>query len=158
MKSNLSPGEQMPRRALRLSAVLMLSLGALLLLVGLRSLGVGFIIGALLSLFSLWTLAVCIPALIRPGAGFLQKLAFGLLLWVKLPIFILFLLLSSRLGTASVLGTVLGIALGPSAIAWLTVWDEVNPSRSRTRFKPLESVSPSNAQASVSPQTVAERG
>ena len=157
LKSNLS--EKMPQRALKWSLLTSLLFGTLLAMTGQVRLSLGFGIGAVLSLFSLWSLSVGIPVLICQGAGTLQRVAFGLLLWTKLPVFILLLYVASQLGETALMGAIAGIALCPMMIAFLTMLELVLPlllSR-RTRFVTLETPVKTPATA-VTTQAIPKRG
>ncbi len=72
--------------------------------------------GALLSLFSLFTLTILVPMLFRPGAHPSVKALLCITLFMKLPIYMFALYMMTRLAAAGAAASVVGIALAPMVI------------------------------------------
>jgi len=88
-----------------------------LFLSGHRNEAVGFAIGAVLSLFSLYSLGVCVPALFRPGANGSASALLQLLLVMKLPIYAVGLYMATRMGSAAAFAAFAGCALVPAIVS-----------------------------------------
>jgi hypothetical protein len=76
----------------------------------------GFIIGALLSLFSLYSLGVCVPALFHPGATRRASALLQVVLLMKLPLYGIGLYIASRMGSAAAFAAFAGCTLVPVII------------------------------------------
>ena len=90
------------------------------------AMGWGFLIGGLLSVFSLWTLTVVVPMFFQPGASRFAKAILLLTLCMKLPVFALALYVGTHLHTVAPIGMMLGIALTPMVITARTIADMQN--------------------------------
>ena len=76
----------------------------------------GFVIGAILSLFSLITLTIAVPFLTWPGAPRHMSALIIITLFMKMPIFCVGLYLATRLPGVSAFACCLGIGLAPAVI------------------------------------------
>jgi hypothetical protein len=74
-------------------------------------------IGALLSLFSLFSLGVCVPALFHKGATRMASAMLQVLLLMKLPIYAIGLYVASRMGSAAAFAAFAGCTLVPTIIS-----------------------------------------
>lgn len=90
----------------------------------------GFVIGSGLSLFSLYSLKVCVPALFRPASRRYATALMQAALLLKLPLYGVGLYLATRLGTEASFAAFAGCALVPLVISLEAVgkaiW-EANP-------------------------------
>ena len=77
----------------------------------------GFVIGAVLSLFSLVTLTIAVPFLTWPGAPRHMSALIIITLFMKMPIFCVGLYLATRLPGVSAFACCLGIGLAPAVIS-----------------------------------------
>ena len=96
--------------------------------------GAGFLIGAALSLFSLYSLKVCIPALFRPGAPRYASALMQVLLLFKVPIYGVGLYLATRFGTEASFAAFGGCSLVPCVVTLETIGKvmlESNPNWKR---------------------------
>ena len=84
---------------------------------GYRLMAAGFVTGAVLSLFSLFSLKICIPALFRSGASRGASALLQVVMFMKLPVFAVGLYLATRLGTAASFAAFWGCALVPCVIS-----------------------------------------
>jgi hypothetical protein len=77
--------------------------------------------GGFLSLFSLFSLTIVVPMLVRPSASPAVKWVLGLTLFMKLPIYMFALYLMTQLAASGAMAAVFGIALAPMVITFNTV-------------------------------------
>lgn len=83
--------------------------------------GLGFLIGALLSLFSFVTISLAVPFLLRPKAPRTMSTLLALVLMLKLPIYCVALYLATHLPWPSAFTCALGICLTPAVITLKTL-------------------------------------
>jgi len=83
--------------------------------------GWGFLAGSLLSLFSLFTLMVVIPFLLRPGGGQLSVALLMVTLLMKLPLYAVGLYIAVRLSGNAPLSAFAGLTLAPAVITLKTL-------------------------------------
>ncbi len=107
--------ESLPRRTLRTGGWLAAWMVLLLSLRGWWSVALGVAVGSALSLFSLWSLVVLVPALLRPGR---RGLRHGLtaILFLKFPLYVAVLYWATQVMHADVFALFGGIALVPVVI------------------------------------------
>jgi hypothetical protein len=99
-------------RTVKTGAVSAVFLTLLLIGTGHPSWAVGFFIGAALSLFSIFSLMVVVPFLMRPGAPSYASTLLGLALFMKLPTYVLGLYFAVRIAGSSPINAILCITLG----------------------------------------------
>jgi hypothetical protein len=108
--------------------------------------GWGFLIGALLSLFSLVSLIVVVPILIRPGASPHVKGLLAMTLFMKLPLYAVALSLSNPRHGIEPMAVGLGIALVPLVLTFRTaaalLMEEARVQRKAAAAKPQAVVIP----------------
>jgi len=106
----------------------------------------GFLIGALISLFSLFSLIVIVPILIRPKASPHVKGLLAMTLFCKLPFYAIALSLANPKHGVEPMGVGLGIALIPMVLTFRTaaalVLAEVRAQRKAAAPKPQVVVIP----------------
>jgi hypothetical protein len=95
--------------------------------------------GASLSLFSLCSLTVFVPMLLRPGAPGSVKAILCLTLFMKLPVYMRSLYMMTRLAASGAAASVVGIALAPMVITFRAVVGmarrhEVEPAARKTHL------------------------
>ncbi len=112
----MEPEEPLTRRALKTSVWVAACTTLYLFCAARYGLAWGFLIGALLSLFSLFSLTVAVPMLCRPGASRFAQGMLSLTLLMKLPLYMVGLCLITHLGRTAPMGAGLGIALVPMVI------------------------------------------
>jgi hypothetical protein len=83
---------------------------------GHKTLSAGFCIGAAISLFSLFSLKVCIPALFYKGANRQAAALLQVVLLMKLPIYALGLYFAARMGNAAAAAAFVGCTVVPGVI------------------------------------------
>src|ERR1051326_2756834 len=81
----------------------------------------GFAIGAVTSLFSLFSLKVCIPFLFYKGATPRATALLNILLMMKVPFYAAALYFATRMGNAAAFAAFIGCALVPAVISMETV-------------------------------------
>jgi hypothetical protein len=92
--------------------------------------------GAILSLFSLFSLTVLVPMLFRPGSRSSVKAALCLTLFMKIPIYMVALYLMTQLAASGAAAAVVGIVLAPMVITIRAVVGMVyRPAASATRAR-----------------------
>ncbi len=126
--------------------------------------GGGFLIGALISLFSLGSLIVIIPILIRPNASPHVKGLLSMTLFLKLPIYAVALSLSTPRHGIEPMAVGLGIALVPLVLTFRTaaalLIEEARAQRKAVAPKPQAVVIPKIVVPSlpeVEPQPALQR-
>jgi hypothetical protein len=106
----------------------------------------GFLIGAGLSLFSIFSLMIVVPFLLRPGAPACAPTLLGIALFMKLPTYALGLYLAVRIaGSAplsAILSVTLGILLAPLVITLKTLGGMLAESRPIRTFATAERPAP----------------
>ena len=107
-------------RALKSAAWCAAALDLLFFASGQPAWGRGFLIGALVSLFSLVSLIVIVPILIRPHASPRVKGLLSATLFMKLPFYAIALWLASPRHGVEPMGAGLGIALVPLVLTFRT--------------------------------------
>lgn len=113
--------QTLSRRSLITSAQAAVFIWGALLLARHPGWALGFAIGALCSLFSLFTLGLVVPMLLRPGVGPKMRALLGVTLFMKLPLYCAGLYLATRGPMAQAMGATLGIALVPVVITLKTL-------------------------------------
>ncbi len=103
-------------RALKTSALFAIATTILLLSGGRTDWAISFGLGALMSLFSLLSLTIIVPALIRPGAPQFSRSLLNLTLLLKLPLYAAGLYLIMRLPRSAPAAAAAGIGLVPGVI------------------------------------------
>ncbi|HLJ54395.1 MAG TPA: hypothetical protein VKT77_05095 [Chthonomonadaceae bacterium] len=83
---------------------------------GHRTWAAGYALGALVSLFSLFSLKVCVPALFHRGATARATALLQALLVLKLPFYAVALYFAARMGAAAGFAAFAGCALVPAVI------------------------------------------
>jgi hypothetical protein len=113
--------QKITRRSLISGAWATALLTGVLFFAGRPTWAVGFLIGSLLSLFSMISLTVIVPILFRPGAGAGTKGVLGLTLFMKLPIFgaVLYLVANGKFAEPMAVGA--GIALIPAVLTGFAI-------------------------------------
>jgi hypothetical protein len=111
----------MPQHILKRSAFVGLCVTLILFSLGGAGVAWGFLIGAGMSLFSLVTLMIAVPNLLHPGASRRAQRRLGLLLFLKLPLYMVGLYIVTRARGVQPMGAVFGIALVPALAFWQTV-------------------------------------
>src|SRR5262249_54568850 len=81
----------------------------------------GFLVGALCSLFSIFSLMVIVPMLFRPGASPHVKGLLSMTLFMKLPLYALALYLVTSVSGFEPMGAGIGMALVPAVITLITI-------------------------------------
>lgn len=95
--------------------------------------GLGFLIGGLLSLLSLYSLVVIVPILFRPGAPAYAKGLLSLTLFMKLPFYMMALYLATHLLKTQPMALGLGVLLVPLVITLRAVGQAFLESEPITR-------------------------
>lgn len=116
------------------SVLLAILIAAALDLAGRGNWAAGFAIGSALSLFSLYSLKVCVPALFHAGAPRYSSILMQVVLLFKVPLYAIALYLASRLGTNAMFAAFAGCTLVPCVIsieAIVKVIVESNPALRR---------------------------
>jgi hypothetical protein len=93
----------------------------------------GFVLGAAMSLFSLFSLRVCVPRLFRAGATGRATTLLHFALVAKLPVYGAGLYLATRMGSAAAFAAFAGCALVPAVITLETVGRALTQSDGRWR-------------------------
>jgi hypothetical protein len=137
--------EQKAMRAIRSSFWATILVTTWLYAVGKHALGWGFLIGAIVSLFSIATLGVVVPMFFRPGASGHARFILGLTFFMKLPVFALALYLGTHLKAVNPLGLIFGIAVAPAVITLQALGSLITTSR------------PEAEEGAVAPETSASR-
>jgi hypothetical protein len=120
-----------------LAAALLIA-GALAL-TGHRSSGAGYAVGAAMSLFSLFSLGYCVPALFHEGATGRSTVLLQVTLLMKLPVYAVGLYFASRMGSAAAFAAFGGCALVPAVITAETLGRAaLQSSRSWRRFAAMQ--------------------
>ena len=96
--------------------------------------GWGFLIGALLSLFSFVTIAFAVPFLLRPKAPRTMSTLSALVLMMKMPIYCVALYLATHLPWPSAFTCASGICLTPAVITLKTLGAYLRRSGSNFLF------------------------
>ena len=114
----------------------------------------GFAIGAFTSLFSLFSLKVCIPALFYKGATARATALLQVVLIMKLPIYALGLYFATRMGNAAAFAAFVGCSTVPVVITVETVGRallQANPrwKRAIAMHAPIAVLPASNEMASA---------
>ncbi|HZO88088.1 MAG TPA: hypothetical protein VFB38_07075 [Chthonomonadaceae bacterium] len=135
-------------RALKTSAWVTLLTTLALLGAGKNDWAWGFLTGAVLSLFSLFSLTVVVPMLLRPGASRAAQALLGLTLFMKLPIYMIGLYLIANVPAIKAAGAGFGIALLPVVITLKAIGSALAEA-----FPAQPKQAPSEAE--VSPQQTA---
>ena len=120
----------------------------------------GFMIGALCSLFSMFSLMVIIPFLFQPGASPEVKGLLGMTLFMKLPLYAVALYVVTSVRGFEPMGAGLGMVLVPAIITSHTVVGRLI-ERFRARFRPAKRATEPHAAQSARPvyaEPVRERG
>ncbi len=113
--------EKLTLRTLRTSAPTSLAVTATILACGHRGWAAGFLIGSALSLFSLFSLTIVVPMLMRPGAPRFAGSLLGLTLFMKLPLYFAGLYAVTHIPGISAAWAAFGIGLTPTIITLKTV-------------------------------------
>ena len=110
----------------------------------------GFLIGAILSLFSMITLMVAVPFLTWSGAPRHASILLVVTLFMKLPIFCLGLYMATHLPGVSAFACCLGIGLTPTAITLKAIGNLMNDFYPARQSAPTEADKPEPVDAKVS--------
>jgi hypothetical protein len=107
-------------RSLKSAAWVAIALDVMFFCSGQNHWGWGFLIGALVSLFSLVSLVVIVPILVRPGASPHVKGLLAMTLFLKLPFYALALGLANPQHGVEPMAVGLGVALVPLVLTFRT--------------------------------------
>jgi hypothetical protein len=110
--------------------------------------------GALLSLFSLFSLTIVVPMLVRPGANPAVKWLLGLTLFMKLPIYMFALYMMTLIAASGAVAAVFGIALAPMVITFKAIVGMVRKPAQKTVYG---GEVPAETAARRTPQTATRR-
>lgn len=124
--------ENLHRRSLKASALAFPMLTLAFYAAGKNDWGLGFLLGSSLSLFSMATLMLAVPFLMRPGMPRHMTALLQMTLFMKLPIFMVVLYIVSRISTGAAGASVAGISLVPAMITLVTIGDIIAEGRRET--------------------------
>jgi len=105
----------------------------------------GFLIGALLSLFSLFSLTVLVPMLFRPGAPRHIQGLLSLTLFMKLPLYLGGLYLATSVHSIAPMGAGLGVTLVPMVITLKAIGGLIMELKPATRRAKAVEAAPATA-------------
>ena len=113
--------DKLTLRTLRTGAAGTLVVTATVAASGHSGAAIGFLIGAVLSLFSLFSLTFLVPLLLRPEAPKFAGSLLGVTLFMKLPLYFAGLYAATHIPGVSAVWTACGIALAPMIITLKTI-------------------------------------
>jgi MFS family permease len=145
----MQPEVPLTQRALKSGAWVTLYSTLVLLCTGHPGWAWGFLIGALLSLFSLFSLIVVVPKLFRLDSPRRVQRLLSIVLVLKLPLYAAFLYLAVSVRGVSLAGVGVGVVLVPMIITLKTIGGLLRPPASQPTSSTLKSRthSPQPAQA-----------
>lgn len=132
MQAGNTEQSNLHRRSLKTSALAFPVLTLAFFAAGKNDWGLGFLLGSGLSLFSMVTLMLAVPFLMRPGMPRHMTALLQMTLFMKLPIFMVGLYVVSRISVGAAGASVAGISLVPTVITLLTIGDIIAEGRRET--------------------------